>query len=722
MKRVPLVFKGLALAAVYGAVLIAECLPTVGGSFNVNGIVVGKNIGPGTPTGCAADAGWGGVAANTFIPVEVNPMMPPMPDTHVSRMFFVAQAAGANIDRMYVGIHVENDDGFTPEDILVLYVDANNTGGAFDAADFAVRIEMGPGTPPNNVEQCNQNASGVTLFRFSGGSWNPQPSAAGVNVKTSFDYNPEMPDPETGLWEVEIEIRPADFATPVTMAVATGARIGAKLYVDEPTIGTRVLEFPLDLNDDDNPNATGPNDGAVTAASLATLTVGSCGFDVKILSIKGADHLGQAGKFTRFPGTVNPAQRNTFNAEVQFFNPANPADTSAVAVANTGTVNMRALPWGNAGPISEIPLSTPMPTATFTALGQVRNVQVNWPLSEADYAPHRANLAAVGHVCYKVHLSGFTTNLNEATDVTQTNLTFTNLSTVRESFLLQGRRQEGPGGVTRYLLRAKWNNLPAKLISERPRRGSWYFQFPTAAKIGLKPVRPGWYAIDLKPGQEVRVDLAITGADYPHTRRDVVVPPRAGGQALPKSSGLPPVVIGVKPGMMVTTVAGGLVTLRPKTTPNGPDGFGLRRTGDDVVAPTNVPYLLDAKGAFSPTENIGALVGSFDKFQTSFVVGSSRTFMVPEKATQLFLAVNDQSGAYNDNGGRGFRVAVILTPPQFLPTRIAAPGNQGNGLPAFADVGANLPQFTVDVLVHDEKRRLIRPAGYVAYAITNAHR
>jgi hypothetical protein len=173
---------------------------------------------------------------------------------------------------------------------------------------------------------------------------------------------------------------------------------------------------------------------------------------------------------------------------------------------------------------------------------------------------------------------------------------------------------------------------------------------------------------------------------------------------------------------MVTLVANGLVTLQPKGNPNGPDGFALQRTDATAVAPGKRRFLLDAKGAFAPTENIGALIGSFDKFATSFVVGNSRTLIVPDKATHLYLAVNDEVEAFDDNQGRGFRVAVILTPPQFLPTRLASPGNAGNGLPALADVGANLPQFTVDMLIHDQKRRLIRPAGYVAYAITNSHR
>ena len=384
MKRVASLVKGFALAAVTGTIIYAECLPLVNGTFNTNGIVVGSVVGGGgtPPGGCGADAGWGGVTENAFAPVNGGP-----PDTHRSRMFFVATPSGPNIDRMFVGIHVENDDGFTANDILTMFVDANNSG-AFDAADFALRIEMGPNAPPAN-EDCDKAANNVTFYRFSGGNWNvtPLPSPTAVTVKTSFDYNADMPDPESGIWEVEIEIRPA--ALGAAMPIATGARIGAKLYVEEPGVGVRVLAFPAGLTTNDDPNATSPNDGGVTAANLATLTVGTCGFDVVIESISSADHLGNPGRITRnYPnpivGTVEDNRRSKFNAQVRFKNPANAADTSPVAVPNSGTVTFRAMPWNAGNFTGDFLIGNP--NVQFTALGQVKTVQITWPANEAQYA------------------------------------------------------------------------------------------------------------------------------------------------------------------------------------------------------------------------------------------------------------------------------------------------------------------------------------------------
>jgi hypothetical protein len=715
MQRASLLVIGL-VSVLTGSRVFGECLPLIVGSFTVNGIVVGKALGGGgsPPGACTADAGWGGVRANVFEPVKG------MPDTHLSRMFFVGRAAGPNLDRIYVAIHVENDDGFDANDIATLYFDANNNG-TFDAPDFALRVEMGPATPPVN-EACNQTANSVTFFRFSGGSWVPQalPVATAVTVKTSYDYDTAMPDPEGRIWEMEMEIRPADLG--MTMPVATGLRFGAKLYIDEPGNGTRVLAFPAGLTTDDNPNATGPNDGAVTPAKLATLTVGTCGFDVQILSVDGVDHLGNSGKFTRYPNTIpsplGESQRNKFKAQVLFTNPADSADVSAVAVPNTGTVSFGVRPW-NGDFTGNFPMGTQL--TDFTALGQVKSVQVSWPKNETDYSPARALLAAANHVCLKVSLSGFATNLNEPGDVMNKNLYFTTASTVKDRFLIQSPRQEGPGGVNVYKLRARWANLPDKLINKDPLKpvsGRWNYRFTNAAKIGLKDIGNGWYRIELKPNQQVWVDVEMTGGTMPVKVGQYKLSSRAGGLAATPPSGEPPLSIPVKPGMMVTVVANGLVNVSrdvKRFSANGPDGFVDREMSQRE-------FLLNPKGAFAGWQNIGALIGSFDNFNTSFVVGGTRSFIVPDKVERLSLAINDVAGDYEDNTGKGFSLSVILTPPMFLPTRLASPGNPGNGLPVLAAPGVNLPQFHVDVLQFEERNKLLRPAGYVSYAVYNTHR
>jgi hypothetical protein len=308
-------------------------------------------------------------------------------------------------------------------------------------------------------------------------------------------------------------------------------------------------------------------------------------------------------------------------------------------------------------------------------------------------------------------------NLNEANDFRQQNLTFSHLSTLRDSFLIQAsKKQESPQDFLEYLLRARWKNLPEKFVSpnpDKPVKGLWNYQFPNAAAIGLNPIGNGYYLVRLRPGEERRVEIEVTGGAMPMSTRVFRLSPRAGGRAVNPPSGEPPLIVPVKPGMTVTIVAKGLITLDryDKRHPqNTPEGFSDREMG-------NKRFLMSPKGAYVPSENIGTLIGSFDQnFRTSFRIGGASSFVVPAKATRLFLAVNDIAGQYKDNTGKGFEINVVMTPPVFLPTRLAIAGNAAIGLPGRADPGANLPRLDIDLINLERAEKLLRPAGYVSYS------
>lgn len=706
----------------------AECLPTINSAFNINGIVVGTAIaGGGTPPpgGCTGDSGWGGVSANAFVPING------MPDTHTARLFVSGRASGPNLDRIYIGVHIENDDGFTSNDIVTLYFHPGG-GGTFDPAkDFALKIEIGPSTPPSD-ENCNGNVNNLTYFRFNGTNWVAQtPPAGAIIARTSWDYNGNMPDPEQHIWELELEIHPSDLGPAIP--TASPLAIGAKLYVEEPGVGTMAFAYPSGLTTDANPINVDPNFGNVTAGKLASFTIGSCAFDVKIVSISSTDAKGAPSKFTRYqdadftdPGQGLPvAKRNKFNAEVLFFNPAKLEDMSAVAVPNSGQVNFRIMPW-NMNFLGDFLMG--QPTTSFTHLSQIRNVHLSdnpledgWPKNKGQYDPAKPTLNTAQHVCLKISLNGFTVNLNEPNDVLQQNLTFSQLSTLRDSFLIQAAKQESPEGFLEYLLRTRWKNLPEKFVSpdpDKPVKGRWNYRFPNAVAIGLNPIGNGYYLVRLRPGEERRVEVEITGGAMPMSTRVFQLSPRAGGHAVNPPSGEPPLIVPVKPGMMVTIVAKGLITLDryDKRHPqNTPEGFSDREL-------SNKRFLMSPKGAYVPSENIGTLIGSFDQnFRTSFRIGGASSFVVPAKATRLFLAVNDIAGQYKDNTGKGFEINVVMTPPVLLPTRLAIAGNAAIGLPGRADPGANLPRLDIDLINLERAEKLLRPAGYVSYSVYGSH-
>src|SRR5205823_12704687 len=122
--------------------------------------------------------------------------------------------------------------------------------------------------------------------------------------------------------------------------------------------------------------------------------------------------------------------------------------------------------------------------------------------------------------------------------------------------------------------------------------------------------------------------------------------------------------------------------------------------------------------------NVGGVIGSWDWFRTSLVVGTGRTFLVTAHCQKLGLAVNYLAGRYGDIKGV-FELNVMEGIPISLPTRLGAPASVAIpqfGIPAFMQPGSILPQLVFDVGQRSpkpisNKRYRIAPTGTVAYAV-----
>jgi hypothetical protein len=762
---------GVLVLSAAGAGHAAPCAPVTSAAFNVNGVVVGKEIAKvgvdagGPPADCGGDSGWQGVPAIRFGLANVVP--PPPATTLTADMFVVGNVGIAGIEPLFLGIHVEHDDGFSNIDGLILYFDFDGDG-QFEAQDFALTIEAGPTSTPAD-EQCQGCPNNVSIYRFNSmtSTWGPPTlladacgaGTAGVQVRTSWDYDTAT-DTDDDIWELELKITPSALSPPVTIASGSQMRVAAKLF-DFPvgSNGIVVMSVPGGLTSDGDPNNMVPGEGGGTTSlgAAARIDVGACQHDVEIVSIsaRSAQCTAQSpagcvsfvpGAFSRFPnaiaGTLADNLTNEFTAQVRYVDPSNLLGTP-VASPNAGTVTLRAMPY-NSGFTGDF--VTGAFNLQFTSVGQVRTVKSYWPRTESEYTQvqggktarqlfNEAAAAAGGHVCFKAELAGFALNSNVANDVRQQNLAIVTASTIKERFLLQapaprdGASNNDSWDYTQphdFLLRTRWDNLPDGYVAPpgQPAKGQWSYAFPNAKDLGLKDLGGGVYSVELKPGEQKLVDVELTGGKMPAAPDTLQLSPRAGGLAIAPPTGEKPVPIAVTPGMSLSIIATGDVQVGPERQPNGPDGFADKRLVEAQVQGNgrDLPRLLMSAGsAYVAGEHVGALIGSFDDFKTAFVIGGAATFQVPAHASTLWLAVNDEAGGYDDNRGQGFEVTVLRTPPSSLPTRLASAGNPNNGLPAAGGPGADFPRFTIDVFGVDAKRRALRPNGYVAWAVYASH-
>jgi hypothetical protein len=721
----------MVLASVASVTWAATCVPIITNNVTVDGLVVGGDIsgaGPPKPVkvppSCnttTADVGWTGVIAQDFALAAGNPI------SGYKNILFATHQSGNNgpMDKIYLALHVEGapDFGGPGNDNLTLYFKADATNPNWDPAkDFALQVSgFGPPQPVSDA-QCAPLGNPPTYYRRDGGNtqWVPQanpPVPIVMNLSYAYDA---AHFPQSPLWELEASIDVSG------MNILQGGTIGigARLYVTETGVqGVTAYHYPQNLspNPDDTSNPS-PNFDGVMPNQLQALTIGGCTRDVLISEIHGFDDQGNEGQFTvNFPpGTDFSVKHNNFSAKVFFGDPNNAALTGTVGVPNSGNVKFSLLPYGPNGPFSPIPVQT-VPL-TFTQFGTTLPATATFPHNAAEWAANQAALTAAGHVCMIVDLSDFPVDQPNGNHM-QRNLTYVMASTVKTNFLVSAPREAFPlayeepsrDGRIEYVLRVHWDNLPPKFLSgAKP----FSYRITNAAAVGLKNIGKGYYAMRLKPGEQRRVMLEITGGPMPNPNVQYKLAAQAGGKLLQPASGEPPLEIPVKPGAMVSVLTRGTVVVE-KHQPSDANGYVNR----DMV---RQQFLL-RPGYYRPDEHIGAVIGSCDKFATAFVLGANSTFVVPEQCDRLLLAVNGVAGHFDDNKG-AFEVNVVVGEPLSLPARLPARGAVANakaGIPAQLEPGILLPQLVVDASQRFEKPKLkhfrLVPAGYSAFAIYATH-
>ncbi len=266
------------------------------------------------------------------------------------------------------------------------------------------------------------------------------------------------------------------------------------------------------------------------------------------------------------------------------------------------------------------------------------------------------------------------------------------------------------------------------------RQFGWDFKLENAEQIGDMS-----YVAQLR-GEEslpMTIHIAAPPADFfgKTLKENLMVPPGAGGRrsdvGLP--SGSEPVHVRITGGttLWVTNYSFdeadeqfinlmGERRLIPNNGPTGLENFYLERYAKLFGVKLDL---------LAPDAPLGALVGSFDQFKSSFVVGQGVQVVAPADARYLSLAINDIAGLYGDNRGTGFRVKVLEARAAELALaagKLSAPLVQEKPL-AIVPIEEVMPRLCIQGyeqldemrVIGGEKQQLYRHIGDVCWGVIN---
>jgi len=472
------------------------CIHMVDNEINVDGIVVGtKLVGGLLPQGsCPVDPGWAGVIHQDFTLFDDNP-------GSANPAIFLAgynSDSDSNPEKIYVGVHVEDDPTLDHSDKFALYIDVNGTGSEWEEGDIAVIyyneiIPYSVTTDP--YELCDQPTGMVQFMRYSAGAWGSVDLSSNVANKVAWDYC-NVGTCDTGdeeVWELEISLD-VDALGLTANSGEVGFKLGAKLAVYDDTIpGHSVWKWPAGLTSVSYPEVFAPNNSEndISPNTLEPLSFkGDC-YDViftpdddTCISTTAGDTAGTSnairlyddGDFDAAGNLMTGVNPNHFTANLLFYNPSNSTDETPIV--NNGNVKFYIRPWSlvtNDFMVGDDKYAIETMPANFTHFGQEIAVEFFWPLLESNYdsgAPDhqpKTHLKDSHHSCFKVELEGFTYNMHLNNDVRRRNLTYVPNSTVKDTILISAPKEKpAPGTDTlEIVLRVNSRNVPQDLLDPK---------------------------------------------------------------------------------------------------------------------------------------------------------------------------------------------------------------------------------------------------------------
>lgn len=716
------------------------CARTATGTWAVTGVVAaGQVLGA-----CSANANWSRV-----VPLNMTPASAPTGN---------ATATGAIAftrfnDHLFVGITINEDQDLSDLDRVVLVFDKENDGVA-NNGDFFLRIDIGPATPitsgANASQAACQFAATVHYYAYDNGAFTEQASnvASATIAKAAYDYDTSG-DPETHLWNLELDM-PLNRTINGTVfyPLSTSGSffaMGAYAFLDQGHQQTgetgNVLRWPQGMQErqisewDQNAPAWNPNE-------LADINLSDVCFNVTL-----------AASLEPTPWTINNAvapdgsahlnpanQDNSFRVTFFYQGPG----TAAANGPNSGQVRVTVMSFNGSGfdPAWQPAAKTVTMdqfnkhyTADFFAPAGTFPSTMQWACSDLfleNFTIDDDKTAADNHIHINhnyIHTSEYTqlisvstTGIPGLTSGQTTHLVF-NFDATNDPSKMHGVGMfDGirPTGTSLVLIVVGALTIAAAATLRRRRPvatalagagliviaagchrieggggakiGNDRWQIENAPALGIVPItnKPGWYRMPIRQG-EVKT-LEVHFADAPLPYKTTVEHLAFHSDSAPNTLRVP-----VQAGHVISIVANGLIDVDGKdgpVKPINPAGFSRENTNPGVRARAAAPgYLLSAAHAI-PEQNVGSLIGSFDGFKTSFVIGTNRSIAVPTGAEQLTLAINALRADYRAGDG-DYEINVIDTPGPHVPTSTSVAFDTPFDQPWFLPIWEVLTAMTV---------------------------
>jgi hypothetical protein len=685
----------------------AACVRPTATLMTLTGIVAGGNpLG-----GCARNTAWDAV-----VPFKLSaPASAGGHDPTDNTLATGTVRLMRSTDNLYVGFTVSQDLDLSDLDKVILVFDTNNDD-QWGTGDFYVVIGLGPSTPivsPTGGAHCQIAATVQEVWNYQAGA-DPKfvrddNSALLTAIKAAVAYDYETAtDPETNLWNVEIAIPLA------TSGLGSAFGMGTYLMLTRGALpgNGNVLRWPSQI-DERNPDDFSLNLVPVDPAKLANASFLNNCIDVTFVAVstplttEGSNGINKNAStnfkvWYNFVGpAITPSTTNSGKVRIVVYKmtATNPGIQQVWTQTNPEDINGTKQTWSAA---------FTMPPGGFAdATDFCSDLYVEtWNFD--DNTDDASNHKHINHI--PIASSEVTRDVDLGVEAipglapgSATSLLIYFNTTNDPSSKALGARGRGHGGATGALLllagaaylgavatvrRGKGAALLLALAGTGAivigcreqvpvRIGTDRWEVVNAKELGLTPMpgEPGWYRMPAKRGEVKHATLRFTGRPLPYRTVTDSLPMAAADNGQFESR-----TVRVRPGQVVTVLAFGTVDV------DGPDGplaptapGGLIRKDESPRMESAYPL---ARSPYVPSQNVGALIGSFDGFKSSFVIGSMASIVVPKGAEQLTLAINGTPLDYRAAKG-AFGLKWIVTDAPTVPTSSSYGFDTPTGEPLF---------------------------------------